>query len=123
MNPIQPSEVFDFDGDGRRELLLPVLDSAHANSGKRRLEVWKYDGTAIRPYPGTSSLPIVGYTDADADGRLDLILDGVNGFESDPPTTHSSIYSQKWQLAHSIPDGTFSRTDAVARGYHPDPEM
>jgi hypothetical protein len=110
------AKLFDYDGDSIPELLLPVVTSAHANSGSRKLQVWHFARGKVARYPGTESLPVVFATDADADGRPDLVLDPVDAFD-DQNYTHSSYSSAEWKLAHSLKDGSFSQTDVVATGY------
>lgn len=112
-------ELFDFDGDGHAELLLPTSISAHANSGMRSYQVWTLRNDQIVRYPGTEALPIVAVEDADGDGRPDLVLDLQPMFDSGG--SHSSIVGGTYGLAHSLKDGTFSVTDEVARNYPPSP--
>jgi hypothetical protein len=109
--------LFDFDGDGRSEALLVERPGGYGSCGpESRLLLLQATATGIRDFP-------VGHrftdtVDADGDGRPDLVDDryfhatevysGLCGDITDygPPV-----------LLHSLPDGTFSLDDAVARGW------
>jgi hypothetical protein len=109
------SSQFDFNGDGFPELLLHTVDGHHSGSGARHLSLWTFDGRTVTRYAGTEGLPIIHAEDVDGDGRPDLILDYDN--TTNDEGTSSSLTPGNWKLAHSLPNGTFSTTDAVARGY------
>jgi len=79
---------FDYDGDGRGELLLPYFGGSHSGEISRAIKVWRFDGREVLPYPGTVNLSIVGYEESKGSKRLDLRLK-----------------ESKW--AESLPDGTF----------------
>jgi len=109
--------LFDYDGDGRSELLLPVRQYEHASEGPRRLWVLKVtdDGRIVEYAPELKS--IVWADDVDGDGRPDLMLDPDDTQTNAAFPAHSSVVRDGWRLAHSLPDGSFSTTDVVATRY------
>jgi hypothetical protein len=109
------SEIFDYDGDGIPELLLHSINSFHTGSPKRRLTVWKYTPKGVVRYRAAEGLAAIDIEDADDDGRPDLVLD--TGVTREGSEQASSLVPDSWKLAHSLPDGSFSTTDAVAKGY------
>jgi hypothetical protein len=110
------SQIFDYDGDGIPELLLHAINTYHTSSPKRRLSIWKYTPKGVVRYPGTEGLPVIDVDDVDNDGRPDLVLDlGETPEDSD---RDSSLVPEGWELAHSLPNGRFSMTDAVCAAYN-----
>jgi hypothetical protein len=113
--------LFDYDGDGRSELLLPVRQLEHAREGPRRLWLLTLDSSgkiaAYAPELGN----VVWAEDVDGDQRPDLMIDPWNNFSDDGYPVHSSIRRDGWRLAHALVGGSFSLTDAVARGHQPEP--
>jgi hypothetical protein len=109
--------LFDYDGDGRSELLLPVRQFEHSSEGPRRLWVLHVttDGRIVDFTPQLKT-PIWA-EDVDGDGRPDLLLDPDDTVIEGSYPAHSSVLNQGWKLAHSLPDGTFSTTDSVALAY------
>jgi hypothetical protein len=79
---------FDYDGDGRDELLLPYFGGSHSGEILHAVRVWKFDGRQVGPYLPTVNLPIIGYDESMDTKRVDLLLE-----------------ISKW--AESLPDGTF----------------
>ncbi|HEX2677317.1 MAG TPA: VCBS repeat-containing protein, partial [Polyangiales bacterium] len=115
--PSGQTEEHDFDRDGVPEVLMYVSSVEHANSGTVEYRIYSRSGGTVHEYGPAAGLPIVGYVDFDDDSRLDLLVDTENAL--DVVGTHSSRRPEAWGLAHTLPDGTFSTTDAVARRYKP----
>jgi hypothetical protein len=103
---------FDYDGDGRDEILVRSSDWFNGARSEGKMEVLRASPRGIEPYP-------VGFrytdaVDADGDGRPDL-LDadyyhavapcGLDGVDLDGPPL----------LLHALADGKFSMSDEVAR--------
>lgn len=116
---IEPPQLFDFDGDGVPELLLADThgtitldaDGATRHRAQRTSELLTYKRRVISRYApalalrGVATNGIAGMRDVDGDGRPDLEL-----------TFHAAApASVPRRVAHALPDGTFSETDAVAR--------
>jgi len=103
----------DYDGDGAAELIVDD-DSA---SPEMALRVWTVRDGRIVPYtPAEELREVRDVHDVDHDGRPDLVLPspwsirdtcGRAGIVHDGPTA----------LAHALPGGGFSTTDAVARAW------
>jgi hypothetical protein len=54
--------------------------------------------------------------DVDVDGRPDLWVDVLDRVEAkDPEMKHSSYTGKGFELHRSLPDGTFSSKDPIAR--------
>jgi hypothetical protein len=108
---------FDWDGDGATEVAVSVERWQH--EGERSLVVELYSTRAgrVQRYEGAVGLEgAIALEDADQDGRPDLVLPtrweftdacGMNGISHPGPRL----------LAHSLPDGRFSKTDDVARAF------
>lgn len=101
--------------DGLPELILPIYSHEHANSGFISYTAWTRKGARLEAYAPAKNLPIVGFTDGDGDGRLDLVLTDGSGL--DQSGVDSSRREETWSLAHSLKDGTFSTTDEVAKAF------
>lgn len=124
-NPQLGASAFDYDGDHLPELFVSVDRRDDREDGgpcipyAGRHESWllsvRPSGSALAfapmdPAPGATILTV---TDADHDGRPDFVV-------ADPYELGDSVCTYEaapgW-LAHSLPGGTFSRDDAVARRY------
>ncbi len=107
----------DYDGDGTPEVILRGEDRESEAGAHRTFTIQTLRAGEVQPYAPASGLENVeGVVDADRDGRPDLLLpspwhrDGICGYMGssiDGPT----------RLAHSLPDGTFSTADEVARAW------
>jgi hypothetical protein len=99
--------TFDYDGDGRVELLL-TRTSRESHYEHTTGVVWTFASGSIARY---DRAPEFGATeDVDGDGRPDLRVDGP--FGDDPAACYPS---PRIILAHSLRDGGFDITDDVAR--------
>lgn len=107
----------DYDGDGTPEVVVRRSAWEHEGGGSERLAVYTTRDGRVQPYaPAAAFGEAREAVDADRDGRADLVLPspwtvtdvcGLEGIEHPGPTV----------LAHALPDGTFSTTDAVARAW------
>lgn len=117
---IETPQLFDFDGDGVPEILLAdrhptITDHPEADGDRlgseRTSELLTFKRRVISPYAPALALRGVALNgiermrDVDGDGRPDLELT----FASNVPR------SVPRRIAHSLADGAFSETDAVAR--------
>jgi hypothetical protein len=114
--PTDDTSTFDYDGDGTSELLLFTVTNEHSAPVVRLAEIWRYAGGRVALYPNTEGLPIVGFPDVDDDGRPDLVLDSLGGATGSIGIDGEPL-EHKLGLAHSLPDGSFSTTDSVAREF------
>ncbi len=123
-----PSLWFDYDGDGQKEVGMYEVTTHHSRGPEVQLSVWTLRGSSVQRYQPARPFNAVGVTDADEDGRPDLLLDSRDSdlcpdgkplTDTCPPTYHSSLHPD--QLAHSLPDGRFSTSDSVAKSFKPDP--
>ncbi len=107
--------VFDYDGDGTREIVLVVSGKYHEGETWAWGRVYTVAKGGVAPYAPAASLPFSSVVDEDADGRPDLL--GGEPYDDVLENCCSGFSSQlegPALLAHSLPDGSFSRTDAVA---------
>ena len=112
--PSIPSDgVFDFDRDGVLEVALrrevPRGPSWEPPEGRVRVTMFTVRGGAIEPYPPAAAFPVEGLSDADGDGRPDLVLSPPyrTFIECDGEVDGPRLF------AHSLPDGTFTTSDAA----------
>lgn len=112
----------DIDGDGRGEL---AFAGTHFWCGDGDgdnpipVTVLTARGDRVAPYaPFAAVGPVESFTDFDRDGRLDFVDTKRWGrIECDPVGVGVDDSPGPTSLWHALPDGTFSRDDAVARAY------
>jgi hypothetical protein len=110
--------VFDYDGDGRGEVILaPTVWGTDTFESDRRWRMYTARGGAVTPYaPAVAAEPFSGVADVDGDGRPDL-LDDETFTTSMRCSPESGTIEGPTLLVHARPDGTFSRDDAAARAF------
>lgn len=109
-----PPRRFDYDGDGKDELLL-VLDvnGPPTRSGyKSILRVYTAGKKGVELYAPTRAWKLTTYRDFDQDDRPDLVVEKTPGAYKD-----GKYVDGVYVLAHSLPNGKFSTTDKVARDW------
>lgn len=110
--------AFDYDGDGRGEAIVePTVWGTDTFEGRGQWHMYTARGASVMRYaPAVAVEPFTGVADVDLDGRPDLIDDqtlstpagcGPDGGTLDGPTL----------VIHSLPDGSFSRDDRIARAF------
>lgn len=107
----------DYDGDGVPEVFVRTDGDEMEGAGSLTIKLYTARDGQARPYANAERFErIVEVTDADRDGRDDLVLPspwtitdscGLEGITHDGPRV----------LAHALADGTFSTTDDVARAW------
>ncbi|MFO0650024.1 MAG: VCBS repeat-containing protein [Polyangiales bacterium] len=109
--------AFDYDGDGRAELVLREVHHEHEATPGDTVRIYTSRDGAVRRYaPADALRAIDGAADADRDGRPDLIDTDTLTLEDECMGAASgAMIATVSLLAHSLPDGTFSRDDATAR--------
>lgn len=107
--------VFDFDGDGDEELILVGHDQTKEGPKDPIGQIVSFKGGQVALYPNVGQFPFFRTTDADNDGRPDLVTYGP--YRSRIPARcngQASVAQGPPMLLHSKPDGTFAKDDAVA---------
>jgi hypothetical protein len=106
---------FDYDDDGRYELFVQV-DSRGWESGDRDRYLLSFSSGSVGTYPPADGIDVEETIDYDGDGRVDLVsilrFWAFSECGEDPPLEGTPPV-----LYHSLPDGTFSASDAVAARY------
>jgi hypothetical protein len=113
---LEPSKLFDFDGDGEPEIHV-AASYGHEGVSDEWDELFTFQAGLIKPYAPAEPYSFSEMVDVTSDGRPDLTLSYVlsgrdqcgSGFPGDGrgPTF----------IAHSLPDGGFSSDDEQARAY------
>lgn len=110
--------VFDFDGDGEPELYVAVDEAGPEGHQQHEAMLVTWNGKDVVPYQPAAALEYVRARDVDHDGRPDLIV--TEGYD-DPLQACESGFPADWPeplfVAHSLPRGAFSTSDAVARAH------
>jgi hypothetical protein len=108
----------DYDGDGHQEVLITRHWWAHEGGSGRHSTVWTFDGHGPHPYLPASDIGIEGTADADHDGKVDLVTRGpYDRVEAFSQVGYEYPIGPTIFLAHALPDGKFSSTDAVSVAY------
>jgi hypothetical protein len=113
-----PSHVvaFDFDGDGLEEFWVENL---HWCGWEPAQKLYTFRDGRLVPYPVPRDPRVDEIYDEDRDGRPDLFTGSP--LEVEPvPCTFGDLVCAGYgfeRVLHSLPDGTFSQDDVVARGY------
>ena len=105
--------AFDYDGDGVSELILTHSWQQTEEDRQDTFEMLTVTGGKVVPYAPAAGLGLTGVLDVDGDGRPDLLVDGP--FRASLPChLDEEIVHGPQQIAHALPGGQFSLTDAVA---------
>jgi hypothetical protein len=110
--------VYDYDGDGEAELVLLRRTSVSEGADDPDGEVLTVRGGAVVPYAPAAGIEPDEARDVDADGRPDLVTrTPYRADGDDSPSDFTYLMEGPALLAHALPDGSFSRSDAVAAGF------
>ena len=107
--------TFDFDGDGEDELIIQGSDQTHEGPKDPIGQIVTFKSGQVALYTQVGPYPFFRTTDADADGRPDLVTYGP--YRSRIPARcngQASVAQGPALLLHSKPDGTFSINDPTA---------
>ena len=115
---VEAATTHDYDGDGEPELILlrhtDVLEGAEQAQG----EVLTLRDGAVAAYAPADGIVADEARDVDGDGRPDLVTSTPYRAEGDDtPSEFTYLMEGPALLAHALPDGTFSRDDAVATAF------
>ncbi len=105
----------DLDNDRIPEAAV-VAQSEDRGTGHahQSVEVYTAAGGAVRVFEPTRAMNLVGADDVDDDGRVDLFVPSPYTWTEGTECGRSVIHEPLTLLAHALPGGGFSTTDAVA---------
>jgi hypothetical protein len=108
-------KTFDFDGDGVSEIILETSQGC----GESKHSLHTMVNGRIGPYEPIAGIHIDKMIDYDKDGRMDIV--SILNYWSAESCWGSDEYYRMVGLPsvlyHSLPDGTFSPNDSMARRY------
>jgi hypothetical protein len=107
--------LFDYDGDGEEELVLIGHDQTHEGPRDPEGTIVTFKGGACAVYPPLKDVVFWRVEDNDKDGRLDLVTYGSYRSRIGARCNGATSVAQgPALLVHSLPDGSFSMSDASA---------
>jgi hypothetical protein len=105
----------DYDGDGLVELVEVQGNSGAESCGYNRVRVLTWQGEALVPYAPAQDFQALGVSDANGDGRPDLLL--ANPFSAHDEGLCGDPHYAFFLPAFSLDDGSFSTTGSAAETY------
>jgi hypothetical protein len=117
----QVPRLFDYDGDGEAEVILHARDLAEGPDDDEPAVVFTFHAGKVTPYGDLAHRGIFGSPiDADHDGRPDFLTHAGIDLAASKETCGNRACAPRYApsfLVHSLPDGTFSTVDEVARHF------
>lgn len=101
--------LYDFDGDGEEEAIL-TEHSTSLGRQERTVTIWTFKAGRIAPYAPAWQRIAEAARDVDGDGRPDLLYRPYWGEKGNG--------GAELALAHALPNGTFSTSDAAVAAFH-----
>ncbi len=111
---VQVQHAFDYDGDGRSEVILLFNDFVYEDSDYSQ-KFWTIRDGAIRDYAPADGIDVASLVDRDGDGRMDIV--SAAKFYGEPAGANGDPIGNPEVLFHSLPDGTFTPSDEVAASF------
>lgn len=107
--------VFDYNGDGVTEVVVPITNAINEGPDIYNGRVWTAVEGAVALYDPTSAHRVFAVRDLDNDHRPDLIVHQpyYDSSEHCGSGFDYTVTGPEFAL-HSLPNGTFSNNDAVA---------
>jgi hypothetical protein len=110
-------EVSDLDGDGDPEAFV-FGGSADEGPDETWFELLTFKNGRIESYAPAKGIEIADVQDVDGDGRFDLLSPGPYNRVTQASALGGTFPAFGGALVmHTLPDGTFSATDAVAKDF------
>lgn len=107
--------LFDYDGDGVAELILPLGSTLLESGSWERGRVWTARSGKVAIYGPARELVVRDVRDVDRDGRPDLLIRDPYAMATEFPYSGFSMELTGPELvAHALPGGGFAQGDAVA---------
>lgn len=108
----------DLDGDRLPELAVVATTIDHGvNRHDVDVEVYTAADRRVGLFEPTRAMNLLDVVDADDDGRADFLIPAPYTWSEGAECGHTVIREPLSLLAHSLPQGGFSTTDAVAARY------
>lgn len=110
---LAPPVVFDYDGDGKAEIVLQVGSQISEGGTWEHGRVWTARGGTVHLYEPARNLLAHAVRDVDGDGRPDLLIHRPYSLVVNGPIDTDELTGPEL-LAHALPGGGFSTSDPVA---------
>lgn len=113
--PLRLRPIHDYDGDGRVEVSLRTSEMDGADTVLEHEVLFTASAEGVRPVPLPEGVTIDGWTDADGDGRPDIVTGSP--FRVHDCHTRDSGWGVPELIVHAGPGLAFSADDEVARAH------
>lgn len=106
--------AYDFDGDGAPEIFVGISGKYHEGEVFAVGRLYTAGRGKVEPYAPAAGIAVTGIRDTDGDGRPDLVTSPFDAVGEGCGSGFGYQVSGPALVAHSLPGGAFSQTDAVA---------
>lgn len=123
--PLMGATMFDFDGDGRAELITQATNGGTGSRTFNTVQIWTVSGAGIVPFGESAQRRLIDISDRNKDGRPEFLADP---YRLPLSSAHDTVRPQPgWALlvevtssGKLVEDGALARAAALERCPVPD---